>query len=56
MLPHVLDEDVHSNERKLFGEKITNEEIDIEINHAQRYDLYRIDSVYCLFFGTGTGE
>ena len=34
----------------------TNEEIDIEINHAQRYDHYRIDSVYCLLFGTGTGE
>ena len=28
MLPHVLDEDVHSNERKLFGEKITNEDLD----------------------------
>ena len=56
MLPHMLDEDAHSNERKLFGEKITNEEIDIKINHAQRYDHYRIDSVYCLLFGTGTGE
>ena len=38
------------------GEETTNEEIDIEINHAQRYDHYRIDSVYCLLFGTGTGE